>query len=173
MITPHTNLAPSLVSYKYELSKQRSYLFAFIFTCSILIGLSLYHITIYFITHETLYLYFSLFSFFSGLLAASFKGYLLELFFSEFPRQHYQYAFLIAAVGFHISMWIFVRKYLSIKKWAPLWNTILTIVFLYCIVSIIMVNVHKSVLLISINLIFLIIFIYTSFLAKLISNINT
>ena len=116
VVSPHTNLEPSLVSYKYALSKQRSYLFAFIFTCSILIGLSLYHITIYFITRETLYLYFSLFSFFSGLNAAYFKGYLLELFFSEFPRQHYQYAFLLAAVGFHVGMQIFVKKYLSIKK---------------------------------------------------------
>ncbi|MFM8912456.1 MAG: ATP-binding protein [Flammeovirgaceae bacterium] len=121
-ISPHTSLPASMSSYSYVIQEERKRLFVFVAFCAVLLGMSVYHFILFALTKDVIYRSASLFSFTAAVFISFFKGYLLELFFSEHPSLNYFVAYPVATLCFMTATYFFIYRCIDLPKWVPEWS---------------------------------------------------
>ena len=128
-ISPHTSLPASMSSYSYVIQEERKRLFVFVAFCAVLLGMSVYHFILFALTKDVIYRSASLFSFTAAVFISFFKGYLLELFFSEHPSLNYFVAYPVATLCFMTATYFFIYRFIDLPKWVPEWSRLYQLSF--------------------------------------------
>jgi len=112
-------------------------MFFFVAICSILFGLALYHLIIYLVTRDKVYVYFTVYSISACCTSCISKDIFWRAYISILPcRFIIAFAFAFTCIAFYIALLIYVRNLCRPPQVSPRWDKALQAVFLIAVMTV-------------------------------------